>query len=117
MSQTVFPNSFCIPMVPQNIEEQYRRVILRRQTRHTDYLTARARYARMIDKPLSSTPKDKTMISNFKNFVNKHSDLLFTVGFLILLDHLIFDGAMREKIKSILEKLIVKTEKSLEHKE
>lgn len=59
------------------------------------------------------------MISSLKMYVQKHSDVLWTLATVILLDHFLFEGKFRTKIESIMESLITKAEdkvKSIESK-
>ena len=46
------------------------------------------------------------MLNNIKTYFNKHQDTLLTVGFVVLIDHFLFKGALREKIKVSLENLL-----------
>ena len=48
-----------------------------------------------------------------KNYFTKHQDSLMTLAVIILLDHFLFDGAFRNKIKGMVDNLINKTEKNL----
>lgn len=65
---------------------------------------------------LSNTNKTKgeNTMEKLKSFLEKNSDTFFTIGIIIILDHLFFDGAFREKIKDMIDKLINKTNKNLE---
>lgn len=65
------------------------------------------------------TKEKWTMISSLKMYVQKHSDVLWTLATVILLDHFLFEGKFRTKIESIMESLITKAEdkvKSIESK-
>jgi hypothetical protein len=58
----------------------------------------------------------KTMLENVKGYVEKHKDMLFTLGLVILVDHFLFKGALRERIKGTVEGALKKVENSF-HKE
>jgi hypothetical protein len=58
----------------------------------------------------------KTMLDNVKGYVEKHKDMLFTLGLVILVDHFLFKGALRERIKATVEGALKKVENSF-HKE
>lgn len=60
--------------------------------------------------------ESKTMIQNVKNYVEKHRDIIFTVGFIFLVDHFMFKGALRDRLKGMIEGVISKVEKEF-HKE
>lgn len=68
---------------------------------------------------LTKPPKQaerNTMLQNVKGYVEKHKDMLFTLGLVILVDHFLFKGALRERIKSTVEGALKKVENSF-HKE
>lgn len=58
------------------------------------------------------TPKKggKTMFDNVKGYVDKHKDMLFTLGLVILVDHFLFQGALRTRIKTSIEGVLKKVE-------
>jgi hypothetical protein len=58
----------------------------------------------------------KTMLENVKGYVEKHKDMLFTLGLVILVDHFLFKGALRERIKGTVEGALKKVEEKF-HKE
>ena len=51
--------------------------------------------------------KEQTMFG-FKDYIQKHSDLVWTIVFVSVLDHLIFKGTLREKITDSIEHLVKK---------
>ena len=56
-----------------------------------------------VDAIERSKPKGEGMIETVKCYVNKHRDFLFTVILVMVVDHFIFKGALREKIKSVID--------------
>lgn len=52
--------------------------------------------------------KETKMFQPLKDYINKNREILFTVGFILLLDHFIFKGAMKNKIQELLEGVISK---------
>lgn len=57
-----------------------------------------------------------TMLDSLKSYFNKNQETFYTIGLIILIDHFVFNGAFRDKIKQLVDKLINKTEKQLENK-
>lgn len=51
-----------------------------------------------------------------KEYFHKNRDLIFNISLILLIDHFVFNGAFREKIKSIMDGLINRTEKQLKAK-
>jgi hypothetical protein len=49
----------------------------------------------------------------FKSYLAKHQDSLITLAIIILVDHFLFDGALRERIKSSVEKILGHTEQKM----
>lgn len=62
--------------------------------------------------PIYSPTKGNVMES-VKEYFNKHRDAIYTLGVVILLDHFLFGGAFREKIKSTVEGMLEKVTKGL----
>lgn len=58
--------------------------------------------------------EEKSMFQNVKGYFNKHQDMIFTTALVILVDHFVFKGAFREKIKALVDKFLVAAEKKLE---
>ena len=54
-----------------------------------------------------------TMMGEFKDYIKAHRDLLFTVVFVLLLDHFVFGGAFKEKLQSVVGGLMKKAENQL----
>ena len=52
----------------------------------------------------------KTMLGNVKGYIEKHKDVIFTLGLVILVDHFLFRGALRERIKGTIEGVLKKAE-------
>jgi hypothetical protein len=53
-------------------------------------------------------------LNALKDYFMKHKDSLFTIGIVILIDHFVFDGAFRDKIKATVESMLNKAHKKLE---
>jgi hypothetical protein len=51
----------------------------------------------------SKTERKTTMLADARKYVSDNRDLIYTVIFVAILDHLLFDGAFREKIKSLVD--------------
>ena len=65
-------------------------------------------------KPEVKPQRRKTMLENVKGYVEKHKDILFTLGLVILVDHFLFKGALRSKIQGTLEGVLKKAENMIQ---
>ena len=52
--------------------------------------------------------KGEHMIDSMKEYVTKHRDIFFTIGFILILDHFVFGGAFKEKIQDLIHKFLDK---------
>ena len=50
--------------------------------------------------------KGSDMVSNFKSYFEKHQDVIITIAVVVLLDHFLFNGALRNKIQNTVEKFL-----------
>jgi len=57
----------------------------------------------------------KPVIQQIKSYFQKNQDVIISLAIIILIDQFLFDGQFREKIKSMMESWITKTEKKLGH--
>ncbi len=65
------------------------------------------------------TPKkkeEKKMLGKIKEYVDEHKNIIFTLGLIILVDHFLFKGALKERIKTSIEGVLKKVEDKF-HKE
>jgi len=62
---------------------------------------------------IEEAKKGSTMTKYVKEYFEAHKDTVFTVALIVLLDHFILGGALRDKIKAMVEKLINGAEKKL----
>jgi hypothetical protein len=74
--------------------------------------------AQYIPQATFATPKkeNKKMLDNVKGYIEKHKDILFTLGLIILIDHFMFNGALRTRIQSSIEG-VLKTVEDRFHKD
>jgi hypothetical protein len=63
---------------------------------------------REVPQPIKK--ENKTMLSNVKAYVEKHKDIIFTLGLIILIDHFMFKGALRNRIQTSIEGVLKKVE-------
>jgi ribosomal protein L30/L7E len=64
-----------------------------------------------LSAPLKPNKKEeKGMFQNVKDYIGKHRDMLFTLGLIIVVDHFLFSGALRERIKGSIEGMLKKVE-------
>lgn len=50
--------------------------------------------------------KKVTMFGSIKKYLDDHRDLLLTIVVLVLVDSFVFDGAFKEKIKQLIDRVI-----------
>ena len=61
----------------------------------------------------TGTQKEKKpMLSEIREYLKTHRDLLFTFGLVLLLDQLVFKGAFRERLEGIVKGMLGRVEKS-----
>lgn len=51
-----------------------------------------------------------SVVNDLKSYVSENRNLVWTVVFVVLLDHFVFGGAFRERLKSLVEGLLNKAE-------
>lgn len=74
-----------------------------------------AQHQKTLGQPQKPT-KGKSMLNHLRDYFGKNRDLIFNVAIIILVDHFVFNGAFREKIKSLLDKFLCKTHEMLDAK-
>ena len=52
-------------------------------------------------------------MDSFKAYLENHRDVFFTIGIVLVLDHFIFSGVFREKLKNIIDSLLDKKTKAI----
>ena len=55
-------------------------------------------------------------MDSLREWFQKHSDTLITVAVVIVIDHFLFNGSLRERLKDLLNGLLSRCEKQLEAK-
>lgn len=63
-----------------------------------------------------TTNKEKSMIKSFKEYVSEHKQIIFTLGFVLLLDHLLLQGALKSKVQDVLNSILDRTKDALKPK-
>lgn len=66
-------------------------------------------------KPIQPTKKEGIM-KLFRDYLNTHRDLIFTVALVFIADHYLLNGALKERIQRLLEGILNKAESTL-HRE
>ena len=61
----------------------------------------------------SNTNPLKTVIGDVKGFVKEHRSTLYIIAIVFLVDHLVFEGAFRGRLKGLVDKLLNKAESSI----
>jgi hypothetical protein len=56
---------------------------------------------------------EKSMIKSFKEYVAEHKQIIFTLGFVLLLDHLLLQGALKSKVQDVLNSILDRTKEAL----
>lgn len=62
------------------------------------------------------TPKGGTM-NYLKEYFEKHQDSLITIAIVVLVDYYVFNGAFKEKLRALIDKLLNSTSEKLLPKE
>lgn len=57
------------------------------------------------------------MFDSVKEYVKENRSILMTIGVALLVDHLVFGGAFREKVKSIIDSMLNTAQKKLDKAE
>lgn len=57
--------------------------------------------------------KGAPMLNDLRSYVKENRQLLYTVALVIALDHFLFNGAFRERIKGLVESLLSSAEKKI----
>lgn len=55
-----------------------------------------------------------SIYSSFKTFVTKHSDVIFTVVLVLVLDKFVFGGALKNSLQGLADKLLSKAHKIID---
>lgn len=58
----------------------------------------------------SVKPRSKSMFTEFRAYLSEHRDLVFTIIIVALIDHLLLDGALKERLKGLLGGFLDKAE-------
>ena len=58
-------------------------------------------------------PKGGFEMESFKQYLEKHRDSFFTIGVVLVLDHFVFAGAFREKLKQMVDSILDKKTKAI----
>lgn len=60
--------------------------------------------------------QENNMLDSIKEYIKEHKQVIITIGVVLLVDHLVFGGAFRERVKGLVEKLLNKAETSFDKK-
>lgn len=60
--------------------------------------------------------KENNMLESVKEYLKEHKSIIMTIAVVLLVDHLVFQGAFREKVKSLVDGLLNKAQKQLDDK-
>lgn len=56
----------------------------------------------------------KSVVGDTRAFIAEHKNIIYTIAILFLVDHFIFDGGFRNKLKSLMDKMINKVESKID---
>lgn len=68
-------------------------------------------------KKLKETNMVTEVVQDAKKFIKDHKSTIYVVAILLVVDHFMFNGAMKEKLKAIMQNLIGKVEAKLNEAE
>lgn len=60
--------------------------------------------------------KEPNMMESVKEYLKEHKSIIITIAVALVVDHLVFGGAFREKVKSLVDGLLNKAQKQLDDK-
>lgn len=66
-------------------------------------------------KPKKKEGYMKELIKDAKDFIKEHKGLFYWIALIALADHFIFEGTFRDKLKSIVQKMIGKLETKVDN--
>lgn len=66
-------------------------------------------------KPKKKEGYMKELITDAKGFIKEHKSLFYWIALIALADHFIFEGTFRDKLKSIVQKMIGKLEAKVDN--
>lgn len=74
-----------------------------------------SRFAPLTPASLGSKPQveGKNMLNDLRSYVKDNRQLLYTIALVVALDHFLFNGAFRERIKGLVESLLSSAEKKI----
>lgn len=55
----------------------------------------------------------ESVMESLKKYFETHRDLFFTIGIVIILDHFIFGGAFRERLKGLVDSFLTQRTKAI----
>ena len=61
----------------------------------------------------TNTNTRRNKMDSVKDYFKKNQDAFITIAIIVLLDNFLFEGKFRERIKSMIENVLTKTEKKL----
>ena len=60
------------------------------------------------------TKSKESKMDYLKEYFSKNRDTIFTIVLVVLIDHFVFNGAFREKVKSVVDSMLNKANKQIE---
>lgn len=60
--------------------------------------------------------KEGGKMKSLRDWFDKHSDAIITIAVIVIVDHFLFSGSLRERLKGMMTGLLSKCEKQLENK-
>lgn len=68
-------------------------------------------------KPIEGVNMITEVVKDLKQFVRDHKSTVYVIAILLIVDHFMFNGAMKEKLQSLMQNLIGKVEAKLNETE
>lgn len=63
---------------------------------------------------MDNSSQGGNMLQTVKDYLKDHKQILMTIAVVLVVDHLVFGGAFREKVKSLVDGLLNKAQKELD---
>jgi hypothetical protein len=68
------------------------------------------------NKHLKQNKKESNMLESAKEYLKENKSIIMTIAVVLIVDHLVFGGAFREKVKSLVNGLLDKAQTDLDKK-
>jgi len=97
-------------LTPTTIKSDYFEMLAQQAFTPACYSGTSTAYSGISLTQTGNVKERKSMFKQVTEYVDKHKDVIFTLTFVILIDHFLFKGALKNRIQSAIEGVIKKVE-------